>query len=389
MNYQSTYNQSKKKRSKLGIILHLILILITILLSVALFMAYFATKINPNSHWIFAFFGLAAPFLFLGNFVVLLIWLIRWNPWVILPLVTILCGVGYLGDLIRLRLSKEYVSTENIKHSKNEILVMTYNVHGFRAFKAKEDQPKQTIDSISEYIRLIDPDIVCMQEVQLLPQKGEVEQLRKQTSQYKYQVHSYLKNTPFDKWGVSILSKYPIIRAKAIKFGDQENSSLYADILFRGDTIRVFNNHLQTTSYNRINPKGISALTQDDDANIIIRSIGSGLKRNFKIRASQVDTISALIQQSPYPVFVMGDFNDTPVSYTYSKMRGDLNDTFVDKGSGYEYTYKPLFKLFRIDYIMHSDQFETMTHDSPYTKWSDHKPVISRMKYIPSQTKTQ
>ena len=35
---------------------------------------------------------------------------------------------------------------------------------------------------------------------------------------------------------------------------------------------------------------------------------------------------------SPYAVIVCGDFNDGPMTYTYNRIRGDLQDTFVESG---------------------------------------------------------
>ena len=38
------------------------------------------------------------------------------------------------------------------------------------------------------------------------------------------------------------------------------------------------------------------------------------------------------------PVILCGDFNDTPASYTYRTVKGDLTDGFRDCGSGFGYT---------------------------------------------------
>ena len=49
---------------------------------------------------------------------------------------------------------------------------------------------------------------------------------------------------------------------------------------------------------------------------------------------------------------VVGDFNDTPVSYAYRKIRKGLNDSFVNSGYGAGFTYKGNYPPNRIDYIL-------------------------------------
>ena len=79
-------------------------------------------------------------------------------------------------------------------------------------------------------------------------------------------------------------------------------------------------------------------------------------------------------------VIVCGDFNDTPMSYTYRRLRGDLTDAFARKGRGMIYTYRGFLGVFRIDYLFHSDDFETVDYDSEQPLWSDHNPVIVDLK---------
>ena len=104
------------------------------------------------------------------------------------------------------------------------------------------------------------------------------------------------------------------------------------------------------------------------------------MKSNYWKRAEQADTIHAEIKCSPYPVLVCGDFNDTPASYTYHRVRKDLVDGFHDCGSGYQYTFRQLYKLWRIDYVFYSNEFSGLTYISPELFFSDHNMVIWRGK---------
>jgi endonuclease/exonuclease/phosphatase (EEP) superfamily protein YafD len=59
----------------------------------------------------------------------------------------------------------------------------------------------------------------------------------------------------------------------------------------------------------------------------------SKLKTAYQYRGAQADILHQKITESPYPVIVCGDFNDVPNSYTYFKVRDDLQDAFLKKGS--------------------------------------------------------
>ena len=83
------------------VLLDILLVLLTVGLGAALVMAYLSTGISPERNWVFAFFGLGAPFLFLGNLVMILVWVIRWRWWARVPGLTLLAGIGHLGTLVQ------------------------------------------------------------------------------------------------------------------------------------------------------------------------------------------------------------------------------------------------------------------------------------------------
>lgn len=100
------------------------------------------------------------------------------------------------------------------------------------------------------------------------------------------------------------------------------------------------------------------------------------MKDNYRKRADQADSIHAEIERSPYPVLVCGDFNDTPASYTYRQIRKGLTDGFRDCGSGYQYTFRQLYKLWRIDYVFYSKPLKGHECYSPEKSYSDHNMVV-------------
>jgi hypothetical protein len=140
-------------------------------------------------------------------------------------------------------------------------------------------------------------------------------------------------------FGSVTMSRFPIISMNEIRFENSRNITIYTDIVANGDTVRVFNVHLH--SYG-IDPKDYtimeSGVTSEQDLKEA-REVGSKLKRGFQMRASQVETIRVMIEESPYPVIVCGDLNDVPASYAYQQLRKGLKDAFVSSGKGLGSTY--------------------------------------------------
>ena len=374
--YQHITEKGGKQKSRFMRILAAVLVVVTVAASLLLALSYLAAYINPNSSAIFAFLGLAAPILFLVNISAMLYWIIRWRRWAFLPMAVVLVGISNLILLFRPTLSKEYPAEKE----RGSFTIVSHNVHGFLEPELNTPSMENTLSFLSAF----EPDILCIQEYQTthqMPQEDAAELLRRMPNNaicYK------LKNAD-GGFGLAIYSRYPIIHYESIDFEESVSQVMWADILYgRRDTIRVFNCHLQTTSIDATDKEFISSaeFMRDDkgQSRQKARSIASKLRRNFKARALQADSIAPLIAASPYKVIVCGDFNDTPLSYTYHKIRGGLGDSFVEKGRGMTNTYQGFFNLFRIDYVLHSPSLKTLYYSNPRTRWSDHNAVVVNMK---------
>lgn len=115
-----------------------------------------------------------------------------------------------------------------------------------------------------------------------------------------------------------------------------------------------------------------------------LKKIKQVVEENGSIRTRQADVIRKLLDESPYPLIVCGDFNASPASYTYRTIKGRLRDSFRDMGKGYGYSYRYLRKLYRIDYIFFSPgQFRATNYLSPELTYSDHKPVVVTFDFTP------
>lgn len=298
-----------------------------------------------------------------GNLLLMVIQLFTKKKWKsILPLLAILLHTNYLSAVYQLpHWNKPAISEQE----GTPLTVVTYNASHFYWDR------KYTMNEAAAYIKDLKPDIVCFQEA-----PGDGYYHRDSTRYaFDYVLYKYISRRT-DHLPTTIYSRYPIHSVKALYYENSQNMSLIADIRINNQYIRVINNHFETTSVNSY--RGIITAS-GKDLKIRMKAIKDlilKMKSNYQKRADQADSIRVEIERSPYPVLVCGDFNDTPVSYTYHRTRKGLTDGFRDCGSGYQYTFRQLYKLWRIDYVFYSESLKGRECYSLETSYSDHNMVV-------------
>ena len=90
------------------------------------------------------------------------------------------------------------------------------------------------------------------------------------------------------------------------------------------------------------------------------------------------------ISQSPHPVILAGDFNDTPQSFMYNKIKNSgFCDAFQQAGHGLGTTYAGYVPLLRIDYnFAQKNYFRVLKHEVIDARMSDHYPQVSTFSII-------
>ena len=233
------------------------------------------------------------------------------------------------------------------------------------------------------------PDILCLQEFYTSEEKGDFNNidtvthlLNTKNSHVEYTIT--LRGN--DHWGIATFTKYPIIKKGKIEFNTRSNNlCIYTDVVIKTDTVRIYNMHLQSISFTKADYKFMDQIQTDsiDTKDEVEKSKGilRRLKRAFVKRATQAEIIATHIETCPYKVILCGDFNDTPASYVYNTIRGNLKDAFIESGSGFEQTYAGKFPRFRIDYILHSKEFNSKNYHHISETLTDHYPVVSYLSY--------
>ena len=109
----------------------------------------------------------------------------------------------------------------------------------------------------------------------------------------------------------------------------------------------------------------------------IVRKIANAARR----RANQADSIANYIKDLDEYIVVCGDFNDTEQSYTYNKIRGNLNDAYIDNCFGPAISYHTDKFYFRIDHMLYGSGLVPLhTKIDNTIKDSDHYPVITTVE---------
>lgn len=372
--YNGIFGSAKggEKHSFASTLFTIVLLAITLSLSLALVIAYITPHVPPATFGQFTIVGLFAPILYLMVMVCTLLWLIM-RRWILalVFMVLLIPGFFYFGDFFNVQVMIEEEQTETSK----EFTILTHNVRGFY-----NDNGRRSVQDYVNYLAKGElPDIICLQE---FPREAQGIKAVDTLLEGRFEKYYYAEAVEGGEYVVRTYSRYPIIRQGSVA-GEGRGTSQWCDIVYNQyDTIRIFNNHLYTMSITPDDTENIARgkILQDGDR---MRSIVNRIADNSSIRASHVDTLRYIMDNTPYRHIVCGDFNDTPMSYVYNLLSENLYDTFVERGNGYGYTFRPMRGMLRIDYILRSEGLESLGYSADESATlSDHLPVVARLKIV-------
>lgn len=361
--------------------------LLNILAAVSLVLAYLSMYISPEKYWQFAFFGLAYPFILLGNICFIAFWLIRNPKKMAISLLIIIIGYGNIGKHL------QFSSKALPKDTSGFIKVMSYNVKLFDLYNYNKNWTYNYTgrNEIFQYLRQETPDIVAFQEYfhdsnNNFTTRDSIKKIL--GTNYYHDYFPYMNKN--HHYGIATFSKYPIVQKGEVIFSnDTHNSAIFSDIKINKDTVRVYNAHLQSIKLNKEDfifsasknkiKDNVESLGNEfaNDSKMILTK----LKLAFVNRAHQAEMIKEHMNNSPYPIIVCGDFNDSPGSYATRVISKKLKDAFVVSGKGFGKTYNGKMPSFRIDYILHDKSFISRGFKTDYSILSsDHFPIYTYLK---------
>lgn len=342
--------------------------------------------IHPSCVRIISWIGLTMPFVVPLLFVWLFVWLIARKRilWITMALIILLSFPIWRRTIV-VNLGGEVPSSEELAKG-HQLKILTYNVEMFQHY----EQTDQIINLIEEG----DYDIVCMQEYGHYSQKkAQWDNMNQRLDSIFPYRHIWFKNqSRYGENGLVLYSHFPIINKVKVKYDSKYNVSVYSDILVGEDTIRLFNNHLESnklTQYDR----GVAEKIRDEKVYneslyFSFRTVLRKIADASIIRAMQVDSIANIISKTSYPVIILGDFNDVPQSYSYNRLIGSkhlgasssMADAYAEAGDWlYYYTFNQDHLNVPIDHILYSPEFSVEECSILPLEYSDHYPVSATL----------
>ena len=345
---------------------------VLLLLAAALLvLSYLSMLVNPATLWLISLAGLMfVPFVLLNLF--LLIWaFVRRSKAFVIPLLALIPAAFLLGRYARFE-SEE--SAEPVVH-ENTIKVVSWNVGRFAMSHKSMDisDYSHCADSVFNYLRQQDADVICLQEVKVADSRKIRQYLTRKMPGYSFEY--YIFPSRGSSFGNVTLSRMPVRNRGVIRFDESANLAIFTDYKSGDKTFRVYNCHFE--SYNISFSGIVRGLLRSDRE--VFADAGQKMRRSITKRPKQVNKVFDDIENCPVEAFVCGDFNDNPISYTYYRMMRDRQDTFVQAGNGFAATYSLIWPLLRIDYILSPKSFTVVSHETPRIRLSDHYPVISEI----------
>lgn len=300
------------------------------------------------------------PIAWLINLFLLAILILSLRKLAFLPLVALL--LGYKFALITFQIHPRNEKAQGLK-------VLTYNAH---VFDYKSKAGDKFDPNVFIWLQDHPADVKVFQEFHqdyTTASKNAIKLLGKDKGfEHSYQVIE--GNPEKNSYGMAIFSRYPIINEGKIFDNNRTNGAIFADIVVNGDSIRIYNVHLESM---KINSDGLENL---DGVKENYRQTLGKLNRGSITRSKQLKLMTEHIKNSPHPVILMGDFNELPYSYTYFKLSETLVNAFEKAGRGFGFTYNKVLFFIRIDHIFSNPKLKPIqfrTHRE--VDYSDHYPV--------------
>lgn len=331
-----------------------------------------------------SFFGLTYIVWLFINVVFFIWWLVfrRWFFAIVQLIVLLICWSSISVYIpIHLKTSKDKLPSQRLK-------ILTYNVDALQSFTKEEARANPIFD----YIKSQEADIVCMQEMSLIIEDNILtdivtyKEIKDIFSMYPY-IH-YQTNFQSGKRrsGLMIMSKYPIIEVKDVQLGSTFNGAIVAELEIEGKKVHLMDVHLESNRITASDKDLYKEFLKNSNKEVTKKvedNIRERMGRGYTIRQDQIEKIQKYLATLNYQTLIIcGDFNDTPISYTYYQMThgNDMIDSFSESGCGMGISFREHLFPFRLDYILHSSNVNSYNSYVDHVDYSDHYPVMTYLE---------
>lgn len=352
----------KEKKHSFGRRLLIFLVgIFAVLGLLSMFLCAINPMISPNYFVLTSYFGVAFwPICFFNLLILIVLIILKARKAILYPILALILAIP--GFLKSYSIKKENTEPGNIK-------IMSYNVANLRDITDNQRVKASVKEELIEIINGLNPDVLCLQEITL--SKKSLADFADRTNFKYYQAKSR---------GNLILSKYPIEDDDFTKKYNDIAEIGFVKLIDAGGLGKFYVECVHLQSF-RISKEEIEYLRDAkhyvEKSETMGKSLISKLKIGFQKRTEDTKTIVGNMPGDGFPIIICGDFNDTPMSYTYHQMRNaGMNDAFLQVGNGLGKTYCGKLPLLRIDYFWYSENIVPMTFTRYKKKISDHYPII-------------
>ncbi|CAG7606904.1 hypothetical protein PAESOLCIP111_00904 [Paenibacillus solanacearum] len=252
-------------------------------------------------------------------------------------------------------------------HQEREaiIRVMSYNIHSGIGMDNEYD-----LDRIAGEIREAGADIVGLQEVDMHWGKrsrfqDSVAMLAEQLGMHAYFAPIYElppqnEGEPHRKFGVALMSKFPIVRAS--------NRPM---------------TRLSTLSEDRnrgpVTMAGVAETLLDvEGTEVAVYVVHLDYRPDPSVRIIQIGELLEMIAQVEGPKLLLGDFNAKPDAPELVPLFETMKDSWQDvHGDGEGLTFPADHPDRKIDYILRSSHLRALSSFVTETNGSDHRPITT------------
>ena len=314
-------------------------------------LSYVSVLVNPAKAWFFTIFGLLfIPVLVLT--VLFFVWaLFRRSRMTGFLLVMLLPAIFLIG--------KYYQFKAPEPEREPTLKVVSYNV-GLFMHGNMGDKRLVLADSVAAFLRSTNADVICLQEFHL-PNTLNMEAWFRDRFP-GYHAEYYVLTGESGHAGNVTLSRRPVLYKGKLDFEKSTNLALHTDIQLDSTVLRFYNCHFE--SYNISLSGLVKSIGHHTDE--MVEDTGRKMRRGITQRPRQVEEVMKDVDECP-----------DPLSYTLYRLSRGRQDSFVQAGKGFGATFRPLWPLLRIDYILYPRDLHVVSYEVPKVKYSDHYPVIA------------
>ncbi len=339
-------------------LLRLFLVVVNGILIAFLFLGFLRQYVEPGFASFLTLFSLLYPYIVISLFIAMLLLVVVRSK---MAWASLLALVLMSGNTIR---QIGFHIQPNIPQNSTIYSLTTLNVkNNFR--HQDQDQSKVFVQKFKS-----NPSTyMVLQEI-----SGDL--IQQIANDLNYPYHSHLEN-PRMGGDLAIFSLHPLSNVQPLQNPDRRMIALSADVESPLGTFRLVNIHLHTNAVTvragKFSPESFSRREG-------LKAFGEMLQSyndNAKLRLKEIDLIYQVVNQSPHPVVIAGDANDTPYSPVYLKLRDDRQNAFVKGGVGFAQTYNGLLIPLKIDHIFMDKSFNIYNTLIEKIDFSDHNPITT------------